>query len=235
MRTILAAVMAVTIGVWGAASQAADNILVFGGNRATGLETVKELVAKKAKVTVFVRAASDTTALKPLGVKLVTGDVLQPGDVKAAFASAKFTAIVSALGGGRNEPRPDFDGIKNIVDAAKVAGVKRMVMVTAIGAGDSNVLTPESLKKILQPVLIEKGKAEEYLVASGLDYTIIRPGGLKNGPATGKAGLTDDHNKYSDIQRADLGILTADSVWDKKTSRKILHAIDPTMPSAMAP
>jgi len=104
--------------------------------------------------------------------------------------------------------------------------------VTAIGVGDSNAMMPEALKKILQPTMIEKGKGEDYLVASGLDYTIIRPGGLKNGPATGKASLTDDHTAHSDINREDLGKLVADSVADKKTFRKIMHAVDPTLPSA---
>jgi len=232
MKKPLALMLAVALSAFSFAATAADNALVFGGSRATGLEAVKALVAKKDKVSVVVRASSDTTELKKLGVTLVTGDVLQPADVQKAFASAKFTAVVSALGGKRGEPSPDFDGVKNIADAAKAAGVKRMVIVTAIGVGDSNAMMPEALKKILQPTMIEKGKGEDYLVASGLDYTIIRPGGLKNGPATGKASLTDDHTAHSDINREDLGKLVADSVADKKTFRKIMHAVDPTLPSA---
>jgi uncharacterized protein YbjT (DUF2867 family) len=230
MNKLAAMILGAVMASW--AAQAADTVLVFGGNRATGLEAVKALLAKKDKVSVVVRPTSDTTELKALGVSLVTADVLQPAEVQKAFSSAKFTAVVSALGGKRGEPSPDFEGIKNITDGAKAAGVKRMVIVTAIGVGDSNAMMPEALKKILQPIMIEKGKGEDYLTASTLDYTIIRPGGLKNGPATGKASLTDDHTAHSDINREDLGKLVADSVADKKTFRKILHAIDPTLPSA---
>lgn len=231
MKKSLAMMLLVAISAISFNAQAADDVLVFGGNRATGLEAVKALVAMKDKVTVVVRPSSDTTELKALGVKLVTGDVLLPADVQKAFASGKFTAVVSALGGKRNEASPDFDGVKNIADAAKTAGVKRMVIVTAIGVGDTNAMMPEALKKMLQPTMIEKGKGEDYLVASGLDYTIIRPGGLKNGPATGKAMLVDDHTKHSDINRSDLGKLVANSVADKSTFRKIMHAIDPSLPA----
>jgi uncharacterized protein YbjT (DUF2867 family) len=229
-----------TLTVWlvaastmlGFAAQAADTVLVFGGNRATGLEAVKAMVAQKNKVTVVVRPTSDTTELKALGVTTVIADVLQPAEVQKAFTSGKYSAVVSALGGKRGEPSPDFVGIRNITDAAKTAGVKRMVIVTAIGVGDSNAMMPEALKKILQPTMIEKGKGEDYLVNSGLDYTIIRPGGLKNGPATGKAKLTDDRTAHSDINREDLGALVAASLSEKSTIRKIMHAIDPTLPSA---
>lgn len=235
MKKFLPMIAAAVVAFSTLAAHAAENVLVFGGNRATGLEAVKQLTAKKDKVTVVVRPTSDTAELKTLGVTLVTADVLNADDVKKAVASAKYTAIVSALGAVRGQANPDFEGIKNITDAAKAAGVKRIVVVTAIGAGDSNSMTPESLKKVLQPILIEKGKAEDYLAASGLDYTIIRPGGLKNGAATGKAFLTEDRTQHSDINRSDLGALVANAVTDDKTSRKIMHAIDPTLPSAVMP
>jgi uncharacterized protein YbjT (DUF2867 family) len=232
---ILPMIAAALLSIGAFAAHAAENVLVFGGNRATGLEAVKTLVAKKDKVTVVVRPTSDTAELKTLGVNLVTADVLNPAEVKGAFASGKYTAVVSALGAVRGQTSPDFEGIKNITDAAKAAGVQRIVVVTAIGAGDSNSMTPESLKKVLQPILIEKGKGEMYLVDSGLDYTIIRPGGLKNGAATGKATLTEDRTAHSDINRSDLGALVANAITDKKTSRKIMHAIDPSLPSAPMP
>ena len=161
MNKSLAMILALAISALSFTAQAANNVLVFGGNRATGLETVKALVAMKDKVTVVVRPSSDTTELKALGVKLVTGDVLLPADVQKVFAADKFTAVVSALGGVRGQASPDFDGVKNIADAAKVAGVKRMVIVTAIGVGDTNAMMPEALKKILQPTMIEKGKGGE--------------------------------------------------------------------------
>jgi len=159
MKKPVALMLAVAMSVFSFTAFAAETVLVFGGNRATGLETVKALVAKKDKVTVVIRPSAEVTDLKALGVTMITGDVLQP-------------------------------------------------------------------------VMIEKCKGEDYLVNSGLDYTIIRPGGLKNGPATGKTSLTADHTAHSDINREELGKLVASSVTDKAMFRKIMHAVDPTLPSA---
>jgi uncharacterized protein YbjT (DUF2867 family) len=211
---------------------AEGGVLVFGGNRATGLEIVKTLVARGDKVTVFVRPTSDVAELTKLGVTTVTGDALNPADVLKAARSAKFRAVVSSLGGKRGEPRPDFEGTKNIVDAAKAAGIPRMVLVTAIGTGDSVKAVSELTVKVLGPVYAEKVKGEDYLKASGLTYTIVRPGGLKDLPPTGDGMLTEDVTIGGDIHRSDLGRLVAGTIDDALTFNKIYSAVDKNMIAA---
>lgn len=209
---------------------AADGgVLVFGGNRETGLEVVRTLLAKGEKVTVMVRPTADAGAAKALGAAIVTGDALDPSTVKAAFASAKFRAVVSTIGGKRGEPRPDYEGVKNIIDAANAAGVKRMVLVTAIGTGDSAKAVSDAVHKVLGAVFIEKGKGEDYLMGSGLTYTIIRPGGLRSGGQTGNGMLTEDRMTGGTIYREDLGKLVADAIDDTKTFNKVFHAVDRDM------
>jgi len=225
-RTVLA--LAVVL-LSGGAFAADGGVLVFGGNRATGLEVVRTLKAKGDDVTVFVRPSSDIAELQKLGVKTVTGDALNPADVAKAAKSAKFRAVVSSLGGKRGEPRPDFEGTKNIVDAAKAAGIARMVIVTAIGTGDSIKAVSELTLKVLGPVYAEKVKGEDYLKASGLTYTIIRPGGLKDLPSTGDGMLTEDITVGGDIHRSDLGIITAQAIDDAKTFNKVYSAVDKNM------
>lgn len=206
---------------------AADGgVIVFGGNRGSGLEAVKVLAAKGEKVTVMVRPGSDDAALKDLKVTIVQGDAMKIEDVKAAMASAKFRAAISSLGGRRGDQRPDFEGNKNIVDAAKAAGIGHIVQVSAIGTGDSAAGVSPEVHKVLGPVLAEKVKGEDYLKASGLRYTIIRPGGLSNGPATGKGMLTEDKTVGGEINRSDLGKLVADAVDDPKAVNKVYSAVD---------
>ncbi|MBL8642470.1 MAG: SDR family oxidoreductase [Rhodospirillaceae bacterium] len=209
---------------------AADGgVLVFGGTRDTGLEIVRTLKAKGDNVVAFVRPSSDLTELKKLGVPTVTGDALNAEDVKAAIAGRKYRAVVSSLGGKRGEKRPDYEGVKNVVDGAKAAGVKRMVLVTAIGVGDSAGAVSPELHKLLGPVFAEKVKAEDYLKASGLTYTIVRPGGLRSGVPTGTAELTENKMAGSEIYREDLGQITAATIDDAKTFNKTYSAIDKTM------
>ncbi|MEO7386564.1 MAG: NAD(P)H-binding protein, partial [Gammaproteobacteria bacterium] len=124
-------------------------------------------------------------------------------------------------------PRPDFDGNRNAVDAARLAGVKRFVMVTVIGAGDSYSASPLIARYFLRNVIPEKTKAEDYLKTSGLEFTIIRPGGLLGNEAQGKAYLTEDTHSMSWIRRADLARLAVQALDDPRSIGKIYHAFDP--------
>jgi uncharacterized protein YbjT (DUF2867 family) len=205
-----------------------DGILLFGGSQRTGLEVAKILTGRGEKVTAFVRPTSDRSGLEPLTVEFVTGDVTDADSVEAAFASGKFRAVINTIGGKRGEePRPDLIGNQNIVDAAKRHGIKRMLLVTMVGAGDSNAVLSEQARKFLGPVADLKTQAEDYLMQSGLDATILRPGGMLSQPATGTAIKTEDHSAMGVIHRPDLAALVVESLDDDSTIGKIFHTVDP--------
>jgi uncharacterized protein YbjT (DUF2867 family) len=201
-------------------------ILVFGGSRGTGLEVVRELVKRGEKVTAMVRESSDTAALIALKVSIVKGDALNREDLKRAFAAAPFRAAVSTLGGTRTDASVDFEGNRNVVDAAKDSGIPRVVLVTAIGAGDSKGAEPWYFGPFLQTFMNEKTKAENYLRASGLKYTIVRPGWLLDRAPSEKAILSSDQTKFSWIARADLANLVADCLKNDANVNKVLTAYD---------
>mgnify|MGYP000980373401 CR=1 FL=1 len=203
-------------------------VLVLGGTRATGLEVVRLLRARGDAVVVLARPGSDAAAAEALGARVVRGDALEPVDLSAALAGGPFRAIVSTLGGRNLQgPRPDFEGNRNAVDAARFAGVRRFVLVTAIGAGDSRTAAPAIARYMLRNVLREKTKAEDFLTTSGLDYTIIRPGGLLDGEAGGRAYLTPDTRAMSWIRRADVARLTVQALDDPRAIGQVFHAFDP--------
>ncbi len=205
-----------------------DGVLIFGGNRGTGLEAARALREQGDAVTVLVREGSDVTALEAIGATVVRGDALDAEAVARAFSSSHFRAVVNSLGGKRGEtPRPDIEGTRNIVKAARDTGVRRVVMVTAAGAGDSKVAVAPKVLEVLGEVLAQKTRAEEILQNSGLDYTILRPGGMTTDPASGTAILTDDHTRIGVINRADLGALIARCIDDDSCVGKIFHAVDP--------
>lgn len=203
-------------------------VLVIGGTRATGLEVVRLLRARGDDVAVLVRPASDGSAAEQLGARVVRGDAMNQADIAAALATSEFRAIVSTLGARAVKgTRPDFEGNRNAVDAARSAGVTRFVLVTVIGAGDSHEASPWIARRFLDAVMKEKTKAEDYLKASGLDYTIIRPGGLLDKEAQGRAYLTEDTRSMSWIRRADLARLTVQALDDPRAIGKTYHAFDP--------
>ena len=216
-------------GLGGQPALAIDGpVLVFGGTSGCGLETVKLLRQQDVPVTVFVRPTSNREALEPLGVSYVVGDALNAADVAAAFESGQYAAVVSSLGGRRGEPRPDYEGNRNITNGAKAAGVQRVIQVSAIGAGERSRAKPPEDAGFMRKVMYEKTRGEDHLIASGLDYTLIRPGGLRNGPATGTGMMTEDYVEGS-INRADVGLLIVQALEDAATIGKAYNVIDRNM------
>ncbi len=207
----------------------ADDILIFGATRNTGLEAAKILAVRGDTVTAFVRETSDLTALKDLNVSLVVGDALQPDTIDAAFAGQSYDAVVSTLGGSVRNPAVDGEGNINVFAATEQAGVKRLVLVTSIGAsGTENVLEPRA-QQFLKPVLDAKTIAETDLKSRALDWTILRPGQLPEGPATGTGVLYDDQTKMGRITMGELAVLIVKALDDDATIGKVYHTIDSAM------
>jgi len=205
-------------------------IIVFGGNRATGLDIVRMLRERGEDVTVAVRATSDTTTLKAIGAQTVVADALDAASVQAAFAARGYRMAISTLGTsrGENAKRPDFIGNRNVIAAAKASGVQRIVFVTVVGTGNSYEAAPRPARRFLKDVIALKGQAEDHLRASGVPYTIIRPGGLNDLNSTGTAVLADDPMAFSYIARADVAQLAVAAVGDPATANKTYNAFDPS-------
>lgn len=228
MARLLLIVLLMALGRSAGADSLTGPILVFGGTAGTGLETVKVLREKGVPVTVFVRPTSNREPLEPLDVSFVVGDALNADQVSAAFETADFTAVVSSLGGRRGEARPDYVGNKNITDAASAAGVRRVIQVSAIGAGERTRAKPPEDAGFMRKIMYEKTRGEDYLIASGLDYTLIRPGGLRNGAPTGNGIMVEDYVEGS-INRSDVALLIVRSLEDDSTIGKAYSVIDKNM------
>ena len=226
--TAAALLAAMSVGTVAGAPAADGPVLVFGGTSGTGLGAVQELRARKVPVTVFARPTSDISALTPLVVQIVIGDALDASTVQAAFASGEFVAVISSLGGRRGEPRPDLIGNRNITAAAKSAGVRRVIQLSSMGTGKSRQ-KPAAGEHFMAEVLYLKTLAEDDLIASGLDYTVVRPGGLRDGSATGTGILTAEE-RLGSIHRNELGRLVVAALYDDSTVGKVLTALDPALP-----
>jgi len=222
-------------------------ILIVGGTRGTGLETVKLLLERGEDVTAVVRATSDVDALNALGVKQVVADALDAEQVRRAIPAGEYRSVISLLGTSardlptRQNPlqalirgqtkmdpnkRPDFIGNRNVMDAAQAAGVERFIFVTAIGGGESHDALPLPARRGHNEVLPLKQQAEEHLRASNMKHTIIRPGGLSDGVSTGAAKLTEDPMSFSYISRIDTAKLVVAALGDPQTIGKTYTAYD---------
>ncbi|KAL6751857.1 hypothetical protein V8C86DRAFT_2768786 [Haematococcus lacustris] len=195
-RDLLAAVGAVQILLaWDQVAWADQNItkvFVAGATGNTGRRVVQELRLAGFNVLAGTRDAKKAAGLGlglDAGVTVVTADVLQgASQLEAALGDAQ--AVICATGYTGFNPqgfgRVDETGTKALVDAAKARGVAKFVLVSslltnaqAVGQADN---PNYKFLNLFGQVLDHKLVAEQYLRASGLDYTIIRPGGLTNDP-----------------------------------------------------
>jgi uncharacterized protein YbjT (DUF2867 family) len=208
----------------------ANTIFLAGASRGVGKEVAKCLIAQNYHVKALLRSDTSRVELEAMGIEVVLGDAMNADDVRAAMSKGEIDGVISTIGGlPQDAVKPDYLGNKNLIDVTVSLGVKKFILVTSIGTGNSvSSLSPQALAA-LQPVLIEKDKAEQHLVRSGLTYTIIRPGGLKSESATGNGVLTEDICVVGSINRADVASLVCRAFSSDTASNKILSAVDKNM------
>jgi len=151
---------------------------VAGATGETGRRIVKELVDRGIPVRALVRSRELAAQVLPPKAEVVVGDVLDPTTLEAGMEGC--TVVLCATGARPSwdplQPyRVDYVGTKNLVDVAKAKGIQHFVLISSLCV--SRLFHPLNLFWL---ILVWKKQAEEYLQKSGLTYTIIRPGGLKN-------------------------------------------------------
>ncbi|OKH26677.1 epimerase [Hydrococcus rivularis NIES-593] len=151
---------------------------VAGATGQTGRRIVQALVAKNIPVRALVRDLEAGKEILPAQAELVLGDVLKPETLGEAIADS--TVLLCATGAKPSlDPtgpyQVDYQGVKNLVDVAKAKGIEHFVLVSSLCT--SKFFHPLNLFWL---ILYWKKQGEMYLQNSGLTYTIVRPGGLKN-------------------------------------------------------
>lgn len=205
-------------------------IFIGGASRGVGREIANYLTGENQKIKAMLRSDQSRADLEGMGIKVVMGDALNVASVEQAMLGETIHAVISTIGGlPKDGERADYLGNKNLIDAAVKAGVKKFILVSSIGSGNSVVALPPQALETLKSVLIEKEKAEQYLIESGLIYTIIRPGGLKSEPATGNGVLTEDPRVAGTIHRADVAQLVCRCLESDAANNKVLSALDRNM------
>lgn len=212
-----------------------QNIFLAGSSRGVGREVAKLLLENEppaVNLTVLLRNPTYAVELEALGAKVVFGDALNAVELESAIAKVgDIDSVITTMGGlpsDRGE-RADCEGNKNLIDLAMKLGVQKFILVSSIGSGNSVVALAPEVLAALGTILKEKEKAEQHLVASGLTYTIIRPGGLKSELSTGNAVLTEDPTISGIIHRSDVARLVCQCLNSENANNKIFSAIDRNM------
>lgn len=197
---------------------------VAGATGETGRRIVQELRRKNISVCALVRNPEKAQDCLPKEVELIQGDVLQPESFKSALADC--TVLFCATGAKPSlDPtgpyQVDYQGTKNLVDSAKEAGIEQFILVSSLCV--SKFFHPLNLFWL---VLYWKKQAEQYLEASGLTYTIVRPGGLKNEDNSDPIIMSSADTLFEgSIPRRKVAQVCVESLGQKIVYNKIIEVI----------
>ena len=210
-------------------------VFVAGGSRGVGRAVVDKLVANGSEVVALVRSDDAVTELSAIdGVTAIKGDALDYKTVEGAIDGCD--AAITTLGRPADDDgeRVDYKGNNHVIEAAGILGCVRVILVTSVGCGDSKDAPPPSVYEVLKEALLLKTKAENVLIKyyTNMNWTIIRPGGLKSEAMTGNAILTEDKKAIGTIHREDVADLVVKALDSPNTERKVFTAVDPSIESA---
>jgi len=205
-------------------------VLVAGATGRTGQWVVERLLHYGIAVRVFSRQADKALTLFGQSVEIVTGKIQNAEDIARAVegCDAVLSAIGSSSYSGESSPADvDRDGVKRLVDEAARAGVKHFGLVSSLGV--TRWYHPLNL---FGAVLLKKWEAEEHLrelfASPARSYTIVRPGGLKDGePLLHKLHVESGDRLWSGwINRSDVAELLVLSLWVEKAKNKTFEVVN---------
>ncbi|MBI4194745.1 MAG: SDR family oxidoreductase [Betaproteobacteria bacterium] len=164
------------------------NILIVGASRGIGRQLLEQALAAGHTVTVLVRNPQRLAA-RHEHLRVVKGNILEPDSLAPAMSGQDAVCCTIGVRTPWDQPGVFSEGTKNLLQAMKKVGVKRLLCVTGIGAGDSKGHGGFLYDCIMRPFLFgpiysDKDRQESLIKASDVDWTIVRPGFLTNGPLT---------------------------------------------------
>lgn len=195
------------------------NVLLIGANGQIGQHIVR-LAKKNNEISLkaMVRKEEQIKSLKAEGTEAVLAN-LEGSVADLSKVMEGIDAVIFAAGSGGNTGADktllvDLDGAAKAVEAAEQANVDRFIMISAYQAHNREFWADSKIK----PYMVAKHHADRILMGSKLNYTIVRPGNLKNESGTGKV-TAGNLTEYGAIPREDVAKTVLESLRNEHTYR----------------
>jgi uncharacterized protein YbjT (DUF2867 family) len=208
------------------------DVLVAGGHGKIALRLLRLLAERSHRARGLVRKPEQAADIHAVGAIPVLGDLEAEPSLEPHVKGADVVVFAAGAGPGSGAERKrtvDLGGAVKLADAAVALGVRRYVMVSSIGAD-----RPEATTGAMRPYLEAKAEADRYLVASGLHYTIVRPGTLTDDPGTGRVRLSTDMGGRGTVPRDDVAAVLAEVLEAPNTIGVIAELFTGDIPVAEA-
>jgi uncharacterized protein YbjT (DUF2867 family) len=210
-------------------------VVIAGGHGQIALRLTRVLSERGDEVRSLIRNPDHADDVRAAGGEPVVCDLEAAGEDEVAQAVGSADAVVFAAGAGpgsgpgRKETM-DYGGAAKLIAAAKANGIPRYVMVSSRGA-DPGATGDDTFSAYLRA----KGRADAEVAASGLDYTIVRPGRLTDDPGTGLVRVGESVGR-GEISRDDVAAVLAAVLSEPATAGKTFEVVagDTTVEEAVA-
>ncbi len=203
-------------------------LTIFGATGATGTALVSQALAAGHDVTAVVRDARRLKVAPNPRLRVVTGDVMDPGSIAPATDGAD--AVISAIGPRGTGPTTVIqDSVRSLVQALDKTGTRRFVEISGSIVADEGespymryLVKPVARRTFLRHVCADMRAGEDEIRRSDLEWTIVRPPSLNGKAATGSYRLAVDRNLPHgfSVSRADLAACVLGLLGDPATVRR---------------
>lgn len=183
------------------------DIVVAGGHGQVARRLLKLLADRGHTARGLIRNREHAADLAAVGAVPVLADLEHDATLDEYVKGADAVVFAAGAGPGSGPARKrtvDLGGAVKLADAARATGVRRYVMVSSIGAD-----RPAAAGESMRPYLEAKAEADAYLQASGLDWTIVRPGSLTDDPGTGRVRVSTEPGGRGPVTRDDVAAVLA--------------------------
>jgi uncharacterized protein YbjT (DUF2867 family) len=177
------------------------DVLVAGGHGKIGIRLLELLAARGDRARGLIRNPAHAADLEAVGAVPVLCDLESesPAPHLALTDAVVFAAGAGPGSGDARKRTVDYGGAVKLIESALALGVDRFVMISSMGAED-----PEGGDEAMRPYRRAKADADNALMVSGLDYTIVRPGRLTDEPGRGRVDAASKLGRYGQVPRADV-------------------------------
>jgi uncharacterized protein YbjT (DUF2867 family) len=179
-------------------------VLVIGGHGQVALRLLALLGERGHRGRGVIRKPEQAPDLEAVGAEAVLCD-LEQDDLRPHVGAAQAIVFAAGAGPGSGPERKrtvDFGAAVKSIEAAQELGVARYVIVSSIGTHAVDQATGPMV-----PYLEAKRDADDALKASGLDWTIVKPGHLVDAPGTGRVEVTTSFGRREDVPRDDVALV----------------------------
>jgi len=207
-------------------------VAVAGATGRAGRLVVQALLSRGFQVRALLIPPFDSLEqpdFKEAGVGLVEADLGSVESLEKAVDGADF--LISALGSKKPFSKKENDNIdnmgnQNLTRAAKAKGLKKIVVISSIGAGDSWKAVGLFSKIFMRPILKAKEKSEAFIRGFGFDYTIIRPGGYADTELSGTAAFGEGGHFSGKITRQQIAEVCVDALTSPAMNNRTFEVVD---------